>query len=261
MKNDRKDYHDRPEWSYSQMKLILDSGIDYAVAAKKKMLPEPVSKAIDLGQTVHLLVLGGEESYVISPYDNYRTKVAREWREQQQGAGHYILSKLEFDMASEIAENIKKHPRSNGLLIGDGVQHEVELYATTENGTVSIRGKADALKISKDKSTCTIVDLKTTSQFDSFKYRAQRLHYDLQAANYTKIAAASLGVDAYSVDYWFCVAETVAPYRVQYFYATPEFVDAGERKLAKCVDEIEKFGDKEPNFLLEDIVELGDFSL
>lgn len=26
------DYYKRPEWSYSQMKVILDSGIDYAVA-------------------------------------------------------------------------------------------------------------------------------------------------------------------------------------------------------------------------------------
>lgn len=258
--SNRSDYYERPEWSYSQMKLILDSGIDYAVAAKKKMLPEPESKAIDIGQTVHLLALGGEDNYVISPYDNFRTKEAREWREQQREAGHYILSQLEVDIAKGIAENIKKHPRSNGLLIGEGVQHEVELYANTDNG-VSLRGKADALKIGKGRNTCTIVDLKTTSQFDSFKYRAQRYHYDLQAANYTKIAAASLGVDAGSVDYWFCVAETVAPYRVQYFYATPEFVDAGERKLAKCVEEIEKFGDKEPNFLLEEVVELGDFSL
>lgn len=260
MKSDRKDYHDRPEWSYSQMKLILDSGIDYAVAAKKKMLPQPESKAIEIGQTVHLLTLGGEDSYVISPYDNYRTKLAKEWREKQKEAGHYILSKIEFEIASRISENIKKHPRSNGLIIGEGIQHEVELYASTDRG-VDLRGKADALKIGEGRNTCTIVDLKTTSQFDNFKYRAQRHHYDLQAATYTKIAAASLKVEAHSVDYWFCVAETVAPYRVQYFYATPEFVDSGERKLAKCVDEIEKFGDKEPNFLLEEVIELGDFSL
>ncbi len=45
------------------MKLILDhGGIDYAVAAKHGNLPDLDSKAIDLGQLVHMLVLGGEKS-------------------------------------------------------------------------------------------------------------------------------------------------------------------------------------------------------
>lgn len=55
------DYYKRPEWSYSQMKVILDSGIDYAVAKKRGMLPEPSSSAIDLGQLIHQRVLGESE--------------------------------------------------------------------------------------------------------------------------------------------------------------------------------------------------------
>ena len=50
-------YYSRPEWSYSSMKLILDHGIDYAVAAKRGDLPDLDSKAIDLGQLVHMLAL------------------------------------------------------------------------------------------------------------------------------------------------------------------------------------------------------------
>ena len=53
-------YHNRPEWSYSQMKVILDSGIDYAVAAKRGMLPGPSGKFIDLGELAHMFVLGGD---------------------------------------------------------------------------------------------------------------------------------------------------------------------------------------------------------
>lgn len=51
-KQKRAEYHDRPEWSYSQMKVILDSGIDYAVAKKNGLLPAPDSKAIDIGSLV-----------------------------------------------------------------------------------------------------------------------------------------------------------------------------------------------------------------
>jgi hypothetical protein len=43
-------------------------------------------------------------------------------------------------------------------------------------------------------------------------------------------------------------------------HASLEFVEAGERKLRKCVDEILKFGNKQPTFMLEEIPELGDLS-
>lgn len=256
----REDYHNRPEWSYSQLKVILDSGIDYAVAAKRGMIEKPSNKAIDVGQIVHLRVLGGGEQYVVSPFDNFRTKKAQEWRDENKRAGKIVLTQTELAATDAIVENIRRHPKSAGLLLGKDVQHEVEMYAKTQDG-LALRGKADALKIGKDHNTLTLVDLKTTAQFDSFKYRAQRMHYDLQAANYTLIGSASQKIDAGSVDYWFCVAETVFPYRVQYMYATPEFVSAGERKLAKCVDEVLKFGDREPNFLIDEVIELGDWSL
>lgn len=260
MTSNREDYHNRPEWSYSQMKVILDSGIDYAVAAKRGMIEPPSGKAIDIGQIVHTRVLGGDAVCVESKYDNFRTKEAREWRDKQVDEGKIVLTKTDLIATDAIVNNIRNHPKSKELLFGEDVQHEVEMYAKTSDG-LELRGKADALKIGKGRHTLTLVDLKTTSQFDSFKYRAQRAHYDLQAANYTLIGSASQKIDAGSVDYWFCVAETVFPYRVQFCYATPEFVSAGESKLAKCVDEILKFGDKEPNFLIEDVIELGDWSL
>lgn len=256
----RADYHNRPEWSYSQLKVILDSGIDYAVAAKRGMLEKPSGKAIDIGQIVHLRVLGGDEEYVVSPFENFRTKKAQEWRDKRKEEGKIIVTQDELAMTSAIVNNIKKHPKSKGLLFGEDVQHEVEMYAKTSDG-LELRGKADALRIGKGRHTLTLVDLKTTAQFDSFRYRAQRMHYDLQAANYTLIGSASQGIDPGSVDYWFCVAETVFPYRVQFMYATPEFVSAGERKLSKCVDEVLKFGDREPNFMIDEVIELGDWSL
>ena len=256
----REDYHKRPEWSYSQLKVILDSGIDYAVAAKRGMIEQPSSKAIDLGQIIHTRVLGGGASAVVSQYDNFRTKEAREWRDKMAEEGKIVLTETEMVATNTIVNNIINHPKSEGLLFGQDVQHEVEMFAKTSDG-LELRGKADALKIGKGHHTLTLVDLKTTSQFDSFKYRVQRNHYDLQAANYTLIGSASQKIDPGSVDYWFCVAETVPPYRVQFMYATPEFVSSGERKLAKCVEEVLKFGDKDPNFMLEEVIELGDWSI
>lgn len=246
-------YYDRPEWSYSQMKVILDSGIDYAVAAKNGDIPQPSGSAIDLGQLIHQLVLGGDDEFVISKYPKFTTKEAREWRDSQLADGKVVVSQENYEIAKEIAERIKAHPLSEKYLTGDNAKHEVELYAKTKDG-INLRGKADAIIYRNDKPVF-ITDIKTTAQFDKFYKSAQWKHYDLQAAVYTLIS----GVDM--VNYYFCVAETVAPYRVQFMHASLEFLENGERKLRKCVDEITTFGDRKPNFLIEDVRELGDFSL
>lgn len=252
-------YHKRPEWSYSSMKKILESGIDYAVAGKRGMLPEPASSFIDLGQLAHMILFGGEDTFAISEFPDFRTKVAREWRDEQLAAGKNIITQAQFDAASEIVRNIENHPHTPTYLLGKGFQYEQEMFAKTDDG-VELRGKGDSLNI-QNKEEIIITDLKTTAQFDQFSKKASWMHYDLQAAVYTLITASFAGVDFEKVRYMFCVAETVAPYRVQYFHASPEFVEAGERKLRVCVDEILAFGDKDPVFLLPEIKELGDYSL
>lgn len=236
------------------MKVILDSGIDYAVASKNGQLPRPASPAIDLGQLIHQDVLGGDEQFVLSKYCNYRSKIAQEWRDQQIADGKTVITRTQQEIADKVVENIKTHPHTSKYLLGENSKHEVELYAKTGDG-VELRGKADAIVYGEDGKPKIICDIKTTGQFDQFFRSASRRHYDLQAAVYTAIAGTDM------VNYYFCVAETVAPYRVQFMHASLEFLDSGERKFRRCIDEILAFGDKEPNFKLEEVKELGDFSL
>lgn len=253
------DYHKRPEWSYSSMKKILDSGIDYAVASKRGMLGEPSSPFIDLGQLAHMLVLGGEDTFAICEFPDFRTKASREWRDKQIADGKNIITKEQFEAVEQIVANIENHPYSKKYLISDDISHEQEMFAKTPDG-VDLRGKADAIRLI-DGQAVIVTDLKTTAQFDKFKRSASWSHYDLQAAVYSLIAAAYMKVDPGLVNYYFCVAETVAPYRVQYFHASIEFVEAGERKLRHCIDEIKDFGDKDPSFLISEVGELGDWSI
>lgn len=256
--NREVDYHSRLEWSYSQMKLIIDSGIHYAVAAKRGMLPAPSSKVIDLGQLAHMFVLGGNpEIFAVSPYPNFMTKVAKEWKAEQIANGKSVIDQKQYDAIAQIVDNIEQHPMSKKLIKGDNVKHEIEMYATAEE--VKLRGKADAMLIEGD--SITITDIKTTAQFDDWKYKSMRRHYDLQAAVYSLIGAASQKKSPSLANFYFCVVETVAPYRVQYHHASIDFIEHGETKLANCLREIKDFGDKEPNFLIEEVNELGDFSL
>lgn len=253
------DYHKRPEWSYSSMKKIIDSGIDYAVAAKRGDLGEPQSPFIDLGQLVHMIMFGGDDTFAICEFPDYRTKLAREWRDEQIALGKNIVTQQQFEAAAIIVKNIEDHPLSREYLLGKDIKHEHEMFAKTAEG-VELRGKADVTKL-LNKEAAIILDLKTTAQFDQFKKKALWNHYDLQSATYTLIGASALKVDPSLVNFYFCVAEAVAPHRVQYFHASAEFLESGESKLKRCVDAIVEFGDKEPNFLIPEVGELGDWSL
>jgi len=254
-------YHKLPQWSYSSMKKILDSGIDYAVAGKMGMLASPDSKFIDIGQLVHQAILGGSETYVTSPYPDFRTKDAREWRDLQKELGHIVVDDQMKASIEQVVKNIKAHPHSAKYIFHKDAKHEQEMFANTPEG-VQLRGKGDVVIVSEDNGTKSLVitDIKTTAQFDKFKKNAYWMHYDLQAVTYSLIGASHLKIEQELVNYMFCVAETVAPYRVQFVHASLEFVEAGERKLRTCIDAISDFGDNQPNFLLEEIVELGDWS-
>lgn len=253
-----EEYHKRPEWSYSNMKVILDSGIDYAVASKLGMLPGPASKQIDLGELAHMFVLGGEpDRFVVAPFQDFRTKESREWKAAQLEAGKTIVTKDQYDMIAQIVDNIENHPMSKKLLKGENVKHEIEMYASAEG--VKLRGKADAVLL--NGSAMVITDIKTTAQFDEWKYKAMRRHYDLQAATYLLIGSHAMKASPAQCNFYFCVVETVPPFRVQYHHASSEFLEHGENKLATCIKQIIDFGDKEPSFLIEDVNELGDWSL
>lgn len=252
-------YHDRPEWSYSQMKCIIDHGIDWAVAAKRKIIEQEFGTAVDLGQLAHMFVLGGDaKDFVVAPYEKFLTKEAKAWRDARKAEGKTIIRKNEYEAFVPIVDNIKGHPKSHHLLLGEGIRHEVEMYATI-NG-VEIRGKADAL-LELEDGAIVLADIKTTAQFDEFKYKAMRRHYDLQAALYSMLACNATGASPALCNFWFCVAETVFPYRVQWHHCSTEFIEHGERKLEQCIEAIKDFGDREPNFLIEEVNELGDFNL
>lgn len=247
-------YYDRPEWSFSQMKNIITDGIDYAVAVKKGLLPQPDGKAIEFGLLIHdeLLKQGNSNNFVVSPYKDYRTKKAQDWKAEQTLP---IISEKEFDQIVNTCEAVKSHPLYSTLLCGDGIENEKVMLGKI-NG-FQIRGKADAIK--KTEDGFIICDLKTTAQFSDWKYKAFRMCYDMQALIYSALTGQFK-----NTKFYFMVVETVAPYRTAVMLAGENFTDSGESKLLKCIDEIVKFGDREIDFhqnkTLDNVIELGDFS-
>lgn len=242
-----EDYYKRSEWSFSTIKNILVNGIDWAVAYKRGDLPQPSGKFIDIGTFVHQELLGGEKDFVAKAYPDYRKKEAREWRDEQTKT---ILDDDQVETIVAVSNAIKAHPHLKEVLAN--MQTEKALFAKV-NG-VELRGKADIIQRNKEGEPIRIWDIKTTAQFNEWKYKGLRLHYDLQAAVYRTLAQGDL-------DFAFIIAETVAPYRVQLAYLSPEAMDKGEKDLAYCLEQVREFGDKEPSFSILEELTIGDWSL
>lgn len=243
---DDESYHSRSEWSFSLLKNILVNGIDWAVAFKRGDLPKPDSKFIDIGTFVHQELLGGEKDWVAKAYPDYRTKEAREWRDSQTKT---ILDDEQVNTIVAVSEAVKAHPHLKDVLAN--METEKPIFAKV-NG-VELRGKADIIQKDENGKPFRIWDLKTTAQFQEWKYKSIRLHYDLQAAVYKTLYNGD-------VDFAFIIAETIPPYRVQLAYLTPEAWEKGESDLVRCLEEVKKFGDKEPNFSILEEIYIGDWS-
>lgn len=248
-------------WSYSSSKDIYRKGVDYAVAAKLGIIEKTFGKATDIGKFVHAVLLGGAQEFVVNPYKDFRTKEAREWRDSQTLT---ILSEEEFEKIVIISERIKSHPLAYELLCGKGVENEVKL-------TVKIDGRewvgyADALKKNTKGDVEYVADLKTTAQFDEFKYTVNRNDYDLQCAIYHLMSKSS------NKPFYWIMAETIPPYRVGIGVASQEFEEKGYGKLQVICDKLVEFENRDgkndreklnfnQNETMDDLLLIGDWSV
>ena len=116
-------YRERPGWSYSDMKMILEHDIDYAVAVKYKLPKQSFGKAIDIDTLAHkeLLNQDGSNSFVVKAYADFRTKAAKEWRDAQTLA---IISEEELEQINKICEAVNKHPLYSVLLCGESIEYK-----------------------------------------------------------------------------------------------------------------------------------------
>lgn len=210
------EYRALPALSGTGVKTLLDSPADYLWRQSHKF---EVTPAMAFGTLVHALMLGTYEeaddpfSYepptlnpaiVVAPFDNFRSKEAREWKALQeldgkevvsQSAHATMLEKLEadteklearkreaHDRAGEIVTAINSHSVASELLGAPGFS---EVSFIDEWDGAAIKGRIDRLP-----DDGPVIDLKTARLIDPRKmaYAIDDFGYALQLAHYAKLA-------------------------------------------------------------------------
>lgn len=228
---------------------MYDHGYDYAVAEKLGLVKKD-SKAMSDGRLIHELLaerLGGNPVNVaISPYDNFRTKVAREWRDSTPDDTP-IVSQGKIDELNAIVDRVLEHPVIKEYFKGEvtpelTVERKVEGYNI--KGIIDVKVKGE---------TTSVFDWKfiNSKSFDKFAKEAIWSHYDLQASIYDYLVEPT--------NVYFVAIENEAPNRIKVFHCDPSFLEHGADKFNKVLKVVKQANWRQPNFDIEEVGELTDW--
>jgi hypothetical protein len=138
------------------------------------------SSAMTFGSAAHALILGDEvfeDRFVISPYDSFRTKEAREWKALMLESGKEVMTEKDMITIAEMSKHLAREPIIKaGLLDG---QTEVSMIWQDRETGIWLKARPDLLPASGFLS-----DLKTTTKAEPMAcfYKTDEMRYDLQMA-------------------------------------------------------------------------------
>lgn len=220
-----------------------------SVSGAKKLLPpscpalfryeqdngQPHKAAFDFGRAAHTSVLGVGESVIVCDFPDWKTKAAREKRDEVYAQGYTPLLQHEYDQIIGMTRALRQHPIASALLDPEHGKPEQSLYRTDEATGVTLRARYDWLP-DVTGGRLVIPDYKTArcAEPGVFARAAASYGYHMQAAWYVDMAEG-LGL-ATDVSFVFVVQEKTAPYLVSVVALDDEALEIGRRKNREAIE-------------------------
>lgn len=187
---------------------------------------------MDIGTVAHAILLEGKrDGIVIVEADDWRTKAAKEARDQAREAGKIPVLRDQMGEIEAMVEAAQKAIAQSELasVWADGVAEQSLVW---QEGAIWCRCRPDWM--SADKRV--LIDYKTTAgTAEPTAWSRGPLNgngYDLQAA--LMVRGAQILFQPQDVTAVFMVQECSAPYAVSFVSLTPAYVEHAQRKLAQA---------------------------
>ena len=184
-----------------------------------------VSKAMETGTLIHAVILEPEKPLdalvAVSPYTDFRTKEAREWRDTQRAEGKIIATDSEVDAAESCAE-VFREEYAQQFQVCSKTQTEVAVFGKI--GATEVKGMIDLVP---DGLDC-LLDLKTTAAIESLESLQRTIvnrGYHWQAALYLDLWNAASGENR--TRFVFCFIETEHPFETAWVELSENLIDIG----------------------------------
>jgi hypothetical protein len=135
------------------------------------------------------------------------------------------LLKSEADQVNKLTEVLLSNDICNNLINGMSVEYEqpnvVELFGNKWKGKADIVNHEEKL----------VIDLKTTSDIERFRWNAQKYNYDSQAYIYSKL---------FGYEMLFIVIDKNTQ-QIGLFDCSPQFYEKGEKKVERASEQYDLF--------------------
>jgi hypothetical protein len=205
------------------------SNSDISTLLKNPMLlrkDRPKTSAMVIGGYFHTAILEPEKlkSFKIIKSTTRNTKAYKE-----MSGGEICLLEHEVDKIQLMQDTIMSNDVCRDLILGSDFERTVdyEVPGVKEIHGNMWKGKADI--INHDEKL--IIDLKTTSDIDRFRWSASKFNYDSQAYIYSKLFG-------YEMLFMVIDKETL---QVGLFDCSPKFYESGMDKVQKATDAYDLF--------------------
>lgn len=225
-------YHaDKRSLSFSGAKLLLPPSNPRKFREYRDNPPKP-KREYDFGHLVHKLIL--KEGNEIVPIDapDFRTKAAREARDEAHAADKVPVLLSELERAQIIAQQVHQHPAAGPLL--QRGHPEMSLYAQDPLTGVELRGRIDWLTLYLDRLTAVEVKTSTTAEPEEFSRKGGGLRYHMQGAWYLDLLIA-LKIDP-DPAFVTIVLEKDAPFCLSVVKWDAEAIHEGRRRKREAID-------------------------
>ena len=205
------------------------------------------------GSLVHALCFSPAQvaaDYVMAPYDDWRTKEAKEWKQEKEASGVEVVKEAEWQRAEEMKDAIME---SEYIFSLGACDYEVAAFGKI--GETIIKGMIDIMPHSGNK----LVDLKTTGSIGDEKDLQRQIYnmgYHWQAALYLDLVNGITGQSR--TEFEFLFVEDQHPYEMAVVGLSENFIQKGREgymnAVAKWQDAVssKKFLPSHPNPLVLD---------
>ena len=223
-----------PRLTYSTAKTIIHKS-PYHAWLEHPLLGgkgKTATRAMDKGSIIHSMLLGGGPEIIWIDAEDYRTKAAKEQRDEAREAGKIPMLSKELDEINLIVDRVETQLKEQAPYFFE--PHESELSVRYEIDGVKCQSRWDWISQEAGKQ----IDIKTTNDANPEKLSRKILDfgYDIQEAMYTYAATKAWPEMAGRWTWEFIFIETEPPYLISIIETDGAMKWIGERKLFRAVE-------------------------
>jgi hypothetical protein len=203
--------------------------------------PREDNKSFAEGRYFHQLILEPEKAEQ-TPFVDVSSRTTKEYKNFcEDNNFEYVLLWKEMKELQKLVATMKRNITFYDEIYNDGNEFEVPAFGEIQGEMW--KGKADIV------GTDILIDLKTTSDINKFKYSARSYNYDSQCYIYQQLFGKPL--------VFFVIDKVTAQLGI--FRPSEEFVQGGESKVGKAIKVYRKYFGAEPtdniaNYFINEIL-------